>query len=193
MVTSRKPPNRSPLIDPAFANTGPGRQPQLLPHGRLGCSVRGTLGEARRRPSPGWRRRPWRGGCDGALPHGRPEIGWVREPDFAVALCRAYNDFFHHEFTSTSLRLGGRGAAAVAGPGGGVEELQRARLGVVGAMLPAVGLRKPSGMGTSGRSTRRRSGSIAWWPSATVRGPHYFGADLFDTLSGPHARTRSPR
>ena len=32
-------------------------------------------------------------------PTGGLAIGWVREPDFAVAICRAYNNFVHQEFS----------------------------------------------------------------------------------------------
>jgi predicted TIM-barrel fold metal-dependent hydrolase len=73
-------------------------------------------------------------------------------------------------------------------PAAAVEELRRARtLGAVGAMLPAIGLRQPLG-------------HPDFWPiyaeaerldcvvavHATVRGPHYFGGDLFDRFIEVH-------
>src|SRR5437667_8917355 len=120
-------------------------------------------------------------------------IGWVREPDFASVLCRAYNDFFHHEFTSKSPRLKGVALLALQDPKGAIAELQRAKkLGFVGAMLPAIGLRQPLG-------------HQDFWPiyaeaqrldcflgvHATVRGPHYFGADLFDRFIEVHTLSHS--
>jgi len=124
-------------------------------------------------------------------------FGWIREPDFAVALARAYNNFFFEELHKSSPRLKGIALVPLQDVQEGVKELRRAigELGMVGGMLPAVGLRKPLG-------------HQDYWPiyqeaeklgcllavHATVRGPHYFAADLFDhfidvhTLSHPFAQ-----
>src|SRR5919201_3324534 len=105
--------------------------------GRLGQSVN---------DAKSWLRIMDEGGLDTTIlyPTAGLGIGWVREPDFAVALCRAYNDFFHHEFTSASPRLKGVALLPLQDPAAAVEELRRARtLGAVGAMLPAIGLRQP--------------------------------------------------
>src|SRR5439155_266741 len=74
-------------------------------------------------------------------------IGWVREPDFATALCRAYNDFLHQEFLTVSPRLKGVALIPFQDVPEAVRELQRAvtELGMVGAFAPAVGLRLPLG------------------------------------------------
>jgi predicted TIM-barrel fold metal-dependent hydrolase len=178
------------FIDPAYREYGPGAgQRSYYPVDVWDRSVRGTLGD-RAGTGKAWLAALDRGGVDCAVlyPTAGLSIGWVREPDFAVALCRAYNDFFHHEFTSASPRLKGVALLPLQDPASAVEELRRARqLGAVGAMLPAIGLRKPLGHGD-------------FWPiyaeaerldcvvavHATVRGPQYFGADLFDSFIEVH-------
>jgi len=124
-------------------------------------------------------------------------FGWIREPDFAVALAQAYNNFVSEKFQKESPRLKAIALVPFQDVPEGVKELRRAvkELGLAGVMLPAVGLRKPLG-------------DQDYWPiyeeaekldcmlavHATVRGPHYFGADLFDqfievhTLSHPFAQ-----
>jgi predicted TIM-barrel fold metal-dependent hydrolase len=178
------------FIDPAFREYGPvAGQHSYYPSDAWDRSARGTLGE-RAGTAKSWLEAIDRGGMECAVlyPTAGLSIGWIREPDFAVALCRAYNDFFHQEFTSTSPRLKGVALLPLQDPAAAVEELRRARgLGAVGAMLPAIGLRKPLG-------------HPDFWPiyaeaqrldcmvgvHATVRGPHYFGADLFDSFIEVH-------
>ena len=185
-------------MDPAYRDYGPssGARGYYSTDG-WDRSVRGSLGE----PAPdakSWLDVLDRGGVTSAVlyPTAGLGIGWVREPDFATALCRAYNDFFHHEFIVKSPRLTGIALVPLQEVPEAVKELRRARdLGFVGAMLPAVGLRKPLG-------------HEDFWPiyaeaerldlmvgvHATVRGPHFFGADLFErfievhTLSHPFAQ-----
>ena len=68
-------------------------------------------------------------------------VGFIQEPEFAAAFCRAYNDSIAAEY----LRVSGRFKAVALLPlqdvGAAVEELRRAasELGMVGAMLPADG------------------------------------------------------
>ena len=124
-------------------------------------------------------------------------IGWVREPDFAVALCRAYNNFLSHEFCAISPRLKGVALLPFQDVAEGVKELRRAvtELGMVGAFAPAVGLRLPLGHPQFHPiyAEAERLGSMVAC-HATVRGAHYFGADGFDkfievhTLSHPFAQ-----
>ena len=185
-------------VDPAYREYGPwAGLRSYYPSDAWDRSVRGARGQE------AGDAKAWLGALEaGALetavlyPTSGLGIGWIREPDFAVALCRAYNDFFHHEFAQASPRLKGVALLPLQDVGAAVEELRRARaLGFVGAMLPAVGLRRPLG-------------DDAFWPiyaeaerlgcmlavHATVRGPHFFGADLFDrfievhTLSHPVAQ-----
>jgi predicted TIM-barrel fold metal-dependent hydrolase len=130
-------------------------------------------------------------------PTGGLGIGWVREPDFAVALCRAYNDFLHHEFLAVSPRLNGVALLPFQDVPEAVKELRRAvtERGMVGAFAPAVGLRLPLGHPQFHPiyAEAERLGTMVAC-HATVRGPHVFGADGFDkfvevhTLSHPVAQ-----
>jgi predicted TIM-barrel fold metal-dependent hydrolase len=178
------------FIDPAFREYGSGAGSRsYYPSDAWDRSVRGTLGDSAA-TATSWLEAMDRGGVERAVlyPTAGLSIGWVREPDFAAALCRAYNDFVHQEFTASSPRLKGVALLPLQDPAAAVAELRRARgLGVVGAMLPAIGLRKPLG-------------HPDFWPiyaeaerldclvavHATVRGPHYFGGDLFDTFIEVH-------
>jgi predicted TIM-barrel fold metal-dependent hydrolase len=178
------------FIDPAFREYGPvAGQHSYYPVDAWDRSVRGSLGD-RAATAKAWLEALDRGGVERAVlyPTAGLSIGWVREPDFAVALCRAYNDFFHHEFTSASPRLKGVALLPLQDPAAAVEELRRARrLGVVGAMLPAIGLRKPLGhpdFWPIYAEAERLDCMVA--VHATVRGPHYFGADLFDSFIEVH-------
>ncbi|HWP29034.1 MAG TPA: amidohydrolase family protein [Chloroflexota bacterium] len=124
-------------------------------------------------------------------------IGWVREPDWAVALCRAYNDFVAEEFLKVSPRLQAVCLIPLQEPEEAVKELRRAitELRFCGVMLPANGLRLPLGHPIYHpiyAEAERLDCFVAI--HATVRGPHSFGADIFDrfievhTLSHPVAQ-----
>ena len=116
--------NLAAFIDPAFREYGPGGGARsYYPTDVWDRSVRGTLGD-RAGTAKSWLEAMDRGGVDLAVlyPTAGLSIGWVREPDFAVALCRAYNDFFHHEFTSASPRLKGVALLPLQDPTASVEE-----------------------------------------------------------------------
>jgi predicted TIM-barrel fold metal-dependent hydrolase len=68
-------------------------------------------------------------------------VGFLRDPSWAVALCRAYNSMLRAEFTSRDARLAGVALLPVQDPGAAVDELRRARdeLGFVAGMLAADG------------------------------------------------------
>ena len=71
-------------------------------------------------------------------------IGIVRETDFAVALCRAYNDFVYENFLTANPRLKAVALIPMQNVPEAVRELTRAitKLGMVGAMLPANWMRR---------------------------------------------------
>ena len=174
------------------------RKAVFYPRDNWDRSLGGTLG-TRARDAKSWLKAMDEGGLSTAVlfPTDGIGFGWIREPDFAVSLAKAYNDFFTEEFTKTSPRLKGVALIPFQDVPEGVKELRRAvkELGMVAGMLPAVGLRQPLG-------------HEDYWPiyeeaekldcllavHATVRGPHYFAADLFDqfidvhTLSHPFAQ-----
>jgi uncharacterized protein len=161
-------------------------------------SMGGTLGSSVN-DAKSWLRIMDEGGMETVVlyPTGGLAIGWVREPDFAVALCRAYNNFVHQEFLTASPRLRAVALLPFQDVGEAVKELRRAvtELGMCGAFAPAVGLRLPLGHPDFHPiyAEAERLGSMVA-SHATVRGPHFFGADGFDkfvevhTLSHPVAQ-----
>jgi hypothetical protein len=66
---------------------------------------------------------------------------FLRDAEWAVALCRAYNTMLSKEFTSVSPRLKGVALLPLQDPKAAADELRRAvrELGLVGAMLAADG------------------------------------------------------
>ncbi len=179
------------FIDPAYREYGPARGARsYFSSDAWDRSVRGTLGR-------------WKidaqavleimddGGLSRAIlyPTQGLGIGWIRDPDFAVALCRAYNDFFFNRYHKVDPRLTGVALLPLQDVGEAVKELRRAtrELGASGAMLPAVGLRKPLGhrdFWPIYEEAERLGCALA--SHATVRGPHYFGADGFDSFIEVH-------
>jgi predicted TIM-barrel fold metal-dependent hydrolase len=73
--------------------------------------------------------------------------GLIRDPDWAVALARAYNDWLSERYLGASPRLQGVAVLPLQDVAEAVKELRRAvtELRMVGAVLPAVGLPKPLG------------------------------------------------
>ena len=178
-------------MDPAFREYGPSQGfRSYYPSDAWDRSVRGSLGHNVRTPED-WLEAMKRGPMEIAVlfPTQGLSIGWIRETDFAGALCRAYNDFFHAQYTRRDSRLRGIALLPMQDVPAAVRELRRAvdQLGMVGAMLPSVGLRHPLG-------------HEIYWPvyaeaerlgcmlasHATVRGPQYFGADIFDNFIEVH-------
>src|SRR5262245_9413308 len=112
-------------------------------------------------PQDGWDRRllgtrgDWAGTADQwlkALDHGGMEtvvlyptlglfMSFLKDREWAVALCRAYNTFLHEEFVRVSPRLQAVALLPVQDPDAAAKELRRAvtELGLVGAMLAADG------------------------------------------------------
>jgi hypothetical protein len=90
-----------------------------------------------------WLRAMDRGGVETAVLY--PTLGlfmsFLRDPDWAVRLCRAYNTFMHEEFTRASPRLKAVALLPIQAPRAAAEELERAvrQLDAVGAMLAADG------------------------------------------------------
>jgi len=69
-------------------------------------------------------------------------VGKVFHLDWAIALCRAYNDWLHEEYLQRSPRFRGMALIPMQDPDAAAEELRRAvtQLGFCGAMLPSTGL-----------------------------------------------------
>jgi uncharacterized protein len=116
-------------------------------------------------------------------------VGWIREPDFAVAECKAYNDFLSEEFLKVSPRLQYVSLVPFQDVQEAVKEVRRSvtELGAVGIFAPAVGLRAPLGHPQFHPiyAEAQRLG-VPINVHATVGGPHYYGADGFDKLIEVH-------
>jgi uncharacterized protein len=102
----------------------------------------GTLGEFAS-TADAWLKAMDRGGMESAVLY--PTLGlfmsFLRDRQWAVALCRAYNTFMHEEFTRKSPRLRAVALLPLQDPAAAAAELRRAvrELGCVGAMLAADG------------------------------------------------------
>ena len=76
--------------------------------------------------------------------------GLIQNADFAISLCRAYNDWLYETYLEADPRFRGMALIPLQEPEAAVEELRRAVevLGMRGAMLPANGLRMNLGVKT---------------------------------------------
>jgi predicted TIM-barrel fold metal-dependent hydrolase len=74
-------------------------------------------------------------------------FGLIRDRDWAAAIACAYNNYLYEYFTKPEKRLKGMALIPLQCIPDAVKELKRAvkKLGFVGAILPAVGLRQPFG------------------------------------------------
>jgi hypothetical protein len=102
----------------------------------------GTLGDVAGTAEQ-WLRALDRGGMEQAVLY--PTLGlflsFLKDREWAVALCRAYNTFLHEEFVKQTPRLQAVALLPVQDPDAAARELRRAvtELGLVGAMLAADG------------------------------------------------------
>jgi len=73
--------------------------------------------------------------------------GKIVSLDYAVAICRAYNDWLYKTYLKTSRRFKGMAIIPMQDPEEAAKELRRAvtELGMLGAMLPSNGLSQPLG------------------------------------------------
>jgi len=73
--------------------------------------------------------------------------GKMVSPDYAAAICRAYNDWLYTDYTHVDPRFKGIAIVPMQDPAAAVVELRRAvtELGFLGAMLPSNGLALPLG------------------------------------------------
>jgi predicted TIM-barrel fold metal-dependent hydrolase len=71
----------------------------------------------------------------------------IRDPEWAIALARAYNNWIFDRYVKQSPQLRGVALLPLQDIGAAVDELRRAveDLGALGAVLPAVGLHRPLG------------------------------------------------
>src|SRR5262249_56191771 len=89
------------FIDPAYRDYGPSSGSRTYyPTDAWDRSVRGTLGE-NAGTAKAWLEALDRGRVESAVlyPTAGLGIGWIPQPEFAVAVCPAYHDFFRDQFT----------------------------------------------------------------------------------------------
>jgi predicted TIM-barrel fold metal-dependent hydrolase len=117
-------------------------------------------------------------------------VGRIVAVDFAIAACRAYNNWLHEAYVSKSPRIKGVALVPVQDPQAAAEELRRAvkELGMVGAMLPS-----------TGEGIKLHLGDKSYWPlyeeadrlgcALAVHGGchHHLGLDSFSVYYPVHA------
>ena len=103
----------------------------------------GTLGGPQDLDAKGWLDILDKGGMETTVlyPTSGLAAPFIQEPDFAVAFCRAYNNFVSEEYVKVSPRLKAVALLPLQDPGEAANELRRAveELNLVGGMLPADG------------------------------------------------------
>jgi predicted TIM-barrel fold metal-dependent hydrolase len=74
-------------------------------------------------------------------------FGFFLNGDWAIAACRAYNDWLHDTYLTYSQRFAGMGILPMQEPEAAAEELERLvkELGMAGGIVPATGLPEPLG------------------------------------------------
>ena len=87
---------------------------------------------------------------DGPLPDRALAYGKIVSLDYAVAFCRAYNDWVHERYLKADPRFKAMALIPMQDPPEAAKELRRAvtELGMLGAMLPTNGLPQPLGAKT---------------------------------------------
>ncbi len=85
-------------------------------------------------------------------------FGLITDPEWACGLARAYNNWLADRYLKVTPRIKGVALIPLQAPGEAVTELRRAvaELGMVGAVLPAVGLVAPGGLTPAACRARRR-------------------------------------
>lgn len=114
--------------------------------------------------------------------------GLIRDLDWAVALARAYNTWLFERYLTVSPRLQGMALLALQDPAEAVKELRRAvtELGMLGAVLTPIGLRKPLGhpdFDPVYQEAARLDCALAVHAGPTQG----LGLDLFDRFAQVHA------
>ncbi|HEX6512144.1 MAG TPA: amidohydrolase family protein [Chloroflexota bacterium] len=86
-------------------------------------------------------------GADAAVLYPTTALAYGKtvDPSWAIATCKAYNDWLHETYVARSPRFKGMGLIPMQDPGAAAEELTRCveELGMCGAMLPSTGLALP--------------------------------------------------
>ncbi len=114
--------------------------------------------------------------------------GLIRDPDWAVALARAYNTWLFERYLTVSPRLHGMALLPLQEPAEAARELRRAvtELHMLGAVLTPIGLRKP--LGHPDFDPVYREAARLGCALAVHAGPSQgLGLDLLDRFAQVHA------
>lgn len=117
-------------------------------------------------------------------------VGRIVSIDWAIAACRAYNNWLHERYVNVTPRIKGVALIPLQDPQAAAEELRRAvtQLGMTAAMLPS-----------NGEGIKAHLGDRIYWPiyeeaqrlgcALAVHGGchHHFGLDAFSTYFPVHA------
>ena len=128
--------------------------------------------------------------CTVVYPSAGLAVGRIVDGQWAIAACRAYNNWLYEEFVNASPKIKGMALIPVQDVEAAVEELRRAikELGMRGAMLPS-----------NGEGIKGHLGAKVYWPlyeeaeklgcCLAVHGGchHHFGMDSFSTYYPVHA------
>lgn len=128
--------------------------------------------------------------CTVVYPSAGLAVGRIVDSEWAIAACRAYNNWLYEKFVNVSPRIKGVGLIPIQDVDAAVVELRRAvkELGMCGAMLPS-----------NGEGIKGHLGSRIYWPiyeeaerldcCLAVHGGchHHFGMDTFSTYYPIHA------
>ena len=128
--------------------------------------------------------------CTVVYPSAGLAVGRIVDGQWAIAACRAYNNWLYEEFVNASPKIKGMALIPVQDVEAAVEELRRAikELGMRGAMLPS-----------NGEGIKGHLGAKVYWPlyeeaeklgcCLAVHGGchHHFGMDSFSTYYPIHA------
>jgi len=128
--------------------------------------------------------------CTVVYPSAGLAVGRIVDGEWAIAACRAYNNWLNEKFMNASQRIKGMALIPVQDVEAAVEELHRAvkELGMCGAMLPS-----------NGEGIKGHLGSKVYWPiyeeaeklgcCLAVHGGchHHMGMDAFSTYYPIHA------
>ncbi len=128
--------------------------------------------------------------CTVVYPSAGLAVGRIVDGQWAIAACRAYNNWLYEKFVNASPKIKGMALIPVQDVEAAVEELRRAikELGMRGAMLPS-----------NGEGIKGHLGAKVYWPlyeeaeklgcCLAVHGGchHHFGMDSFSTYYPIHA------
>jgi uncharacterized protein len=120
---------------------------------------------------------------------GAGDVSRVREPGYALALCRAYNDYVHDHWAKISARLKPVALFPQQDPPEAAKEIRRAvkELGCVGASTKTVGLQLPLGHRFYDPIYKEAQDlGCVIGVHGTRNGAHELGAGMFDTFTEVH-------